>query len=239
MTARKTRMLGLIGGLSWQSSALYYRLLNEGVHAALGRHHNARSILHTLDFEHVAELGAKGDWAGVGDAMAAAARSLEAAGAECVLITANTGHLVAGPVAAAVKLPLLHIVDVAGAAIAASGIRRVGILGTKHLLESDLYPKRLRDGFAIEAVVPEKEQREAIHNIIFEELSFGRTTEAAKRTCLDAIARLTEAGAEGIVLACTELPLLLSQKDSRATLFDTTQLHVDAAVRFALGARVG
>jgi aspartate racemase len=236
MTAHKTRMIGLIGGLSWQSSVLYYRLLNEGVHAALGRHHNARSVLHTLDFEPLAEMGARGDWAGVGDTMAAAARSLAAAGADCVLITANTGHLVADRVAAAVKLPLLHIADAAGAAMAAAGMKRIGLLGTKHIVEADLYPKRLGAKFSIDVTVPRPDERDVIHRIIFEELSFGRTTEAAKRACLGTIERMTQAGADGIVLACTELPLLLSQRDTPAKLFDTTQLHVDAAIRFALGA---
>jgi aspartate racemase len=235
MTAPKTRMIGLIGGLSWQSSVLYYRLLNEGVHARLGRHHNARSVMHTLDFEPLAEMGARGDWAGVGDTMAAAARSLAAAGAECVLITANTGHLVADRVAAATTLPLLHIADAAGAAAAAAGIKRVGLLGTKYIVEADLYPKRLGANYAIDVTVPAADEREAIHRIIFEELSFGRTSEAAKRTCLGTIERLKDAGADGIVLACTELPLLLSQRDTPAKLLDTTQLHVDAAVRFALG----
>jgi aspartate racemase len=229
------RTIGLLGGMSWESTALYYRLLNAGMNKALGGHHNARSVLVTFDFAELLAYGDAGRWDRMAADLIAGAHRLVAAGADCAVITANTAHAVADEVASAIDVPLLHIVDATAAAISARGIQRVGLIGTKFCLELGFYQRRLREGHGIDAIVPGPEARQDLHRIIVDELTRGEVRADSRARSL-AIARdLAAAGAGGIVIACTELPLLMAEDDFPMPAFDTTRLHVDAMIRYALG----
>jgi len=229
------RSIGLIGGMSWESTALYYRIINREVAARLGGLRSARLLLESLDFEAVVAGQRAGAWDELAMLLAAAAQRLETAGADCVLIGTNTMHRVAGPVRAAVSVPLLHIVEVAAAAIRRAGCRRVALLGTRYTMEQPFYVEHLaRHGVA--CVVPEADDREEVHAVIFDELCRGALREASRRALQAIVRRQVRRGADGVVLACTELPLLLGPCDVDVPLFDTTHLHATAAVDFALAA---
>ncbi len=230
---KTTRTIGIVGGLSWESTALYYRLLNEMAEARHGAQHNARSVVVTIQFAQVAALARQGDWAGVAAILVDAARRLERAGADCVLLSANTAHAVAGEVAAAIGVPLLHIADAAGKAMRAAGHRRVGLLGTRTVVEGEFYRRVLQDRHAVEPVIAEAAAVQRIDAIIFDELTHGRFEAASKTYVLDTIAALGLGGADAVALACTELPLLVDQRDTAVPLFDTVRLHVAAALDFA------
>jgi aspartate racemase len=227
------KTIGLIGGLSWESSAQYYRLLNEGVRARLGGLHSARILLLSLDFAPIAELQASGDWDILDRQMADAARSLTAGGAELLLICANTMHLCAETVAAATPVPLLHIADPAIAAIKVAGFSRVGLLGTAFTMEKPFYTERMAAA-GIEAMIPGDADRAIVHGIIYDELVQGVVRDASRAEYRRIIAALIADGAEAIVLGCTEIMLLVGEADSAVPLFDTLGLHVDAAVETAL-----
>jgi aspartate racemase len=231
---RQVKTIGLIGGLSWESSALYYRLLNRGAHAALGGHHNARSVLYTVDLAEVLADAEAGRWDAVADTLIAAGKALARAGADFVLITANTAHAVAAQVGDAIGLPLLHIADPTGQAIRQQGLERVGLIGTRPTMESGFYAQRLKSSFGVEVALPSPEERADLHQVIVGELTLGRIEPAAKARCLEIVHRLQAAGAQGVVMGCTELPLLIEQRDTPVPLFDTARLHVDAALRLAL-----
>ena len=231
---RQVRTIGLVGGMSWQSTALYYCLVNETMNEALGGHHNARSVLVTVDFDDVLSPGMAGDWDAVAAILIDAVRDLERAGAECVVLTANTAHLVADAVERATDLPLLHIADVAADAIHAGGATKIGLLATRPTLESGIYADRLRDRHGIEVTCPSAEERDRLHAIIVDELAHGAVRDEARSDCIAMIGRLTEGGANGVLIACTELPLLIGQDHSPVPVFDTTRLHAEAAVAFAL-----
>jgi len=230
------KLIGMVGGLSWEATALYYRLLNEAAARALGEHHNARSVIVSVDFAEALALANAGDWDGLAVLLIDAARRLCAAGAEMVLLGANTAHIVAGQVAAAIPVPLLHIADVAGEAALAQGLRRVGLIGTRFTLESPIYADRLRERFGLQVSTPDAAGRDELQRIIIDELTVGRIEQGSRANCLDIVRRLGDAGAEAIVVACTELPLLLRPEDSPLALLDTTALHAEAALRFALAA---
>ncbi len=227
------KTIGLIGGLSWKSSAQYYRLLNEGVRARLGGLHSARILLLSLDFAPIAELQASGDWDVLDGQMADAARSLTAGGAELLLICANTMHLCAEAVEAATRVPLLHIADPAIAAVQAAGFSRVGLLGTAFTMEKPFYTARMAEA-GIEAMIPGDADRAIVHRIIYDELVQGVVRDASRAEYRRIIASLIADGAEAIVLGCTEIMLLIGEADSAVPLFDTLALHVDAAVERAL-----
>ena len=227
------KMIGLIGGMSWESSAQYYRLINEGMRAARGPSSSAKCLLWSFDFAEIALLQRLGDWDRQEKLLIDAAQRLELAGAAVLLICTNTLHKVAQGVQAAVQIPLLHIADPAGQAVAAAGIRKVGLLGTAFTMEQDFFKDRLRQ-FGLEILVPEPDDRALIHRIIYEELIAGQIHEASRAAYREVIARLVEAGAEGVILGCTEIMLLIGPSDSPVPLFDTTQLHAEAAVRAAL-----
>ncbi len=228
------RTIGLLGGLSWESTALYYRILNREVAARRGGLHSADLRLHSFDFERVVADQRAGDWDRLARLLARAARGLERAGAQCLLIGSNTMHRVATEVAAAVAVPLLHIADATAAAVAGAGLRRVALLGTRYTMEQPFYAAHLaRSG--IECLLPGIADRAELQRVIFEELCRGIVDPASKRRLLAMVHALAAQGAEGVVLGCTELPLMLAAHDLALPVFDTTALHAQAAVAFALG----
>lgn len=228
------KTIGLIGGMSWESSAHYYRIINEGVRARLGGTHSARSLMFSVDFGEIERLQHDGDWDALTVRMVDAAERLAAGGAECVVICTNTMHLMADAVAAAVAIPLIHIADPTAAAIVAAGHRRVGLLGTAFTMERDFYRARLADRFGLEVLTPDAADRGLVHRIIYEELVVGRVLPESRAAYRQVIARLVDRGAEAIILGCTEIMLLVDAGDSMVPLFDTTRLHADAAVDFAI-----
>ncbi|MEJ8635440.1 MULTISPECIES: aspartate/glutamate racemase family protein [Streptomyces] len=227
------RTIGLIGGMSWESSAEYYRLLNELVRERLGGLHSARCVLHSVDFADIEELQAAGEWERAGELLADAAKGLEAAGAELLLICTNTMHKVAGQVEAAVSVPLLHLGDATADAVRAAGLGRVGLLGTAFTMEQDFYRDRLA-GHGLDVIVPDAEGRALVHRVIYEELCLGVVREESRTAYQEVIAALVAAGAEGVILGCTEIELLIGAGDSPVPVFPTTRLHAQAAVDAAL-----
>lgn len=229
------KVIGLIGGLSWESSAEYYRLINEAVRARLGGVASARCLMWSFDFAEVEALQAAGDWDAATALMVDAGRRLERGGAEVLLICSNTMHRMAGEVAGAVSVPLLHIADPTAARVKAAGLTRVGLLGTAFTMEQDFYKGRLATRHGLDVLVPEAEDRAVVHRIIYEELVQGRIEAASRDAYRAVIARLVARGAEAVILGCTEIMLLVRSEDSPVPLFDTTALHAEAAVAFALG----
>ncbi len=229
------KIVGLLGGMSWESTALYYRLINQATRARLGGLHSARLLLYSLDFEQIARLQQAGDWDGAGRLLAQAAGGLQAAGAESLLICANTMHKVAPAVAAAVRIPLLHVVDATAGAVDRAGLRTVALLGTRFTMEQPFYTDRLRER-GLQVLVPEADDRARLHRIIYEELCQGQLLDGSRDTCGRIINELLGRGAEGVILGCTELPMLIEPHDVAVPLFDTTRLHAEAAVDWALDA---
>ena len=223
------RVIGLIGGMSWESSAEYYRLANELVRDRLGGLHSARLVLASVDFAEIGELQRSGDWDRAGEVLAGVAQSLEAAGADLLLICTNTMHKVADQVQAAVSIPLLHLADTTATAVRADGVRTVGLLGTAFTMEQDFYRQRL-ESFGLEVLVPDAEDRATVHRIIYEELCLGTVLETSRQAYREVMARLVERGAQGVILGCTEIELLVGAVDSTVPLYPTTRLHVEAAV---------
>jgi aspartate racemase len=234
VTVRQTKLIGLLGGMSWESSALYYRLINQSAHDRMGGHHNARSLMFTLDFDELNRLAAQGDWTEVAAVVSNAARSLEQAGAAFAMLTAVTPHTVAEQVESAIGIPLLHIADATGAAIRAAGLQRVGLLGTRYTMELGFFAERLQKRFGIEVMVPPEAQRTALHRIIIDELTLGVVRPELKAALLQLAADLGARGAEAVVVACTELPLLAEMDAYPMPAFDVVRLHAEAAVERAL-----
>ncbi|UKK84342.1 aspartate/glutamate racemase family protein [Sphingopyxis sp. BSN-002] len=226
------KTIGLIGGLSWESSAEYYRLLNRAVRDRLGGLHAANIVMHSLDFAPVAALQAAGDWPALDRAMVEAAGALERAGADMLLICSNTMHRCAGAIEAASTLPLIHIADPVTAAVKGSALRRVGLLGTAFTMEQDFYRGRMAEA-GLEVIIPDDAGRAAVHGIIYDELVRGIIREESRAIYRQVIGALVARGAEAIVLGCTEIMLLIGEQDSAVPLFDTLALHVDAAVEAA------
>lgn len=231
-----TRLLGILGGMSWTSSAEYYRVLNTEYAARKGGLHSAPLLLHSVDFADIAAQQKAGDWDGAGAALAEAARGLERAGAGAILLATNTMHKVAGQIEAAVNIPLLHIVDGTGAAIRAAGLHKVGLLATAFTMEQDFYTGRLRERYGLETIVPDDAGRANIHRIIYDELCMGIIRDESRQRYREVITGLVERGSEGIILGCTEITLLVGQEDSPVPVFDTTRLHTLAAVEWLLEA---
>lgn len=227
------KVIGLIGGLSWESSAEYYRRLNRQVRERLGGLHAANILMHSLDFAPVAELQAQGDWPALDRAMVEAADMLARGGADILLICSNTMHRCAGAVEAASSVPLIHIADPTAAAIKAAGLSRVGLLGTAFTMEQDFLTRRMAKA-GLDVIVPDDAGRETIHRIIYDELVQGVVNDASRGRCRDVITALVDRGAEAIILGCTEIMLLVGAEDSTVPLFDTLALHVDAAIDAAL-----
>ena len=232
-----TGLIGLLGGMSWESTQHCYRLLNEGVRARLGGLHAAQILLYSIDFAVVEQLQAAGRWADAGALLADGAARLERGGADFVVLATNTMHKVAAAIEAGVGIPLLHIADPTGAAIAARGLTRVGLLGTRFTMEQAFYRDRLAERFGLDVRVPPAAARQVVHDVIYDELCRGRIEPGSRRRLGDIAAGLAAEGAEGLILGCTELMLLLTQADVAIPLFDTTALHAEAAVERALATR--
>lgn len=228
------KTIGLIGGMSWESSAQYYAIMNRAVRERLGGAHSADTLLYSVDFGEIEQLQHDGDWSSLTARMVDAARRLEAGRADFILICSNTMHLMADEVAAAIDVPLLHVVDPAAAAIAQTGLKRVGLLGTAFTMEKAFYRDRLVAA-GLEVLIPDAADRREVHRVIYEELVAGKIEATSRAAYRDVIARLVERGAEAIVLGCTEIMLLVDQSDSAVPLFDTTSLHALAAADLALG----
>jgi aspartate racemase len=227
------RLVGLLGGMSWESSAEYYRLANVLVRERVGGLASARLLLHSVDFAEVERLQAEGRWDEAGELLAAAAAGLEAGGAELLLICTNTMHKVADAVEAAVSIPLVHIGDVTAAAVRREGLSRVGLLATAYTMEQPFLRERLAT-HGLTVIVPDADDRALVHRVIYEELCVGVVTEESRQAYREVIGRLVAAGAQGVILGCTEIELLVNQSDSVVPVFPTTRLHVEAAVAAAL-----
>ncbi len=227
------RTIGLIGGMSWESSALYYQLINREVAQRRGGLRSAQICMLSLDFQDIADRQKAGDWDGMAEILCKAARGLASAGAECVLIGTNTMHKLAPQVQAATRLPLIHIAEVTASAIVERKMHTVGLMGTRFTMEHPFYADKLA-ACGIQVFLPTEQERAQIHRIIFEELCRGEFRDASRLALVQCIESLKARGAQGLVLGCTELPLLVSQKDSVLPVFDTTALHAMAAVDFSL-----
>ena len=225
--------VGLIGGMSWESSLEYYRIINRLVRDALGSPHSCPCILYSVDFAEYERLQHRGDWSALAEKTAEIGRRLEAAGAGMLLLCTNTMHRVADQVAAAVSVPLLHIAEVTAGAAGRAGIRKTGLLGTRFTMEEEFYRGRLEKA-GLEVIVPDGADRETVHRTIYDELIAGIVSPDSRRRLAGVIRRLGERGAEGIILGCTELPLLIRPEDSPLPLFDTTDIHARAAVAAGL-----
>lgn len=226
--------IGVLGGMSWESTVSYYQVLNRGVRERLGGLHSARILLHSVDFAEIERLQVQGDWEQAGQVLAKAARSLEAGGADFLLLATNTMHKVAPALEAAVSIPLLHIADATGARLVRDGVRRVGLLGTRFTMEQDFYKGRLSERFALEVVTPDELQRERVHRIIYDELCLGVVNDASRAEYLAIISALAEQGCEAVILGCTEIALLVGQCQAAVPLYDTTAIHAEAAISAAL-----
>jgi aspartate racemase len=228
------KTIGVIGGMTWESTVPYYRDMNELVKRRLGGLHSAKVVLYSVDFAEVARMQSEGAWDESAALMAHAARSLQAAGAEVVLLATNTMHEVAHAIEAALTVPFIHIADPTGEAIRTAGFTTVGLLGTRFTMERDFYRTHLAERHGIDVVTPPEADRAEVHRVIYEELALGVIRERSRAAFAAIIKRLADAGAQGVILGCTEIPLLVRQKDSVLPLFDTGALHVRAAVDFAL-----
>ncbi|WP_299581803.1 aspartate/glutamate racemase family protein [uncultured Microbulbifer sp.] len=228
------KKVGLLGGMSWESTQLYYKLINQGVNRYLGGLHSAEIILYSVDFARVEKLQKNGDWQEAGQLLAEAARCLESAGADCILICTNTMHKVAKSVVMSVDIPLLHIADAVAEILLNKKITKVGLLGTAFTMEQDFYREYIQDKYGVTVIVPDSPDRAAVHKIIFEELCKGVLLDSSRELYLQVIDRLSAQGAEAVILGCTEIGLLVSQDNVTVPLLDTTQIHASKAVKYAL-----
>ncbi|NKF52383.1 aspartate/glutamate racemase family protein [Shewanella sp. WXL01] len=228
------KTIGLIGGMSWQSTMSYYQLINTEVGERLGGLHSAKILLNSVDFAPIAQMQSQGEWLQATQSLAEAAQALQLAGADAIVICTNTMHKVAAGVAKAVTVPLLHIVDPTAQALHSQGINKVGLLGTGFTMREAFYKQRLEDRFAIDVVTPDDKDMQLVHDIIYQELCHGVIKTESKQIYLDVIRKLEEQGAQGVILGCTEIGLLVQQADCQLPLFDTTSLHASAAVNFIL-----
>jgi aspartate racemase len=228
------KTIGLLGGMSWESSLHYYRLVNQGVRARLGGLHSAKVLLHSVDFHDVERMQAEARWDEAGAFLADAAASLERGGADLLVLCTNTMHKVAPAIEARVRIPFLHIADTTGAAIQARGLRRVGLLGTRFTMEQEFYRARLTERFGLDVRVPSEDARRLVHEVIYDELCRGQIRGASREEYRRIVASLVEDGAEGIIFGCTEIDLLLTEADVPVPVFDSTALHAEAAVDRAL-----
>lgn len=229
------KRIGLIGGMSWESTSGYYREINQGVKNRLGGLHSAELVLFSVDFDPIEKLQQQGEWQASGEILADAARKLEGAGADCILICTNTMHKVAEQVESATNIPLLHIADATGERLTQDGVKRVGLLGTAFTMEQAFYKDRLASNFGLEVVVPNAHDRAIIHNIIYQELCLGTVNEYSRAEYLRIIEQLQAEGAEAVILGCTEIGMLIKPEHTLMPLYDTTKIHAEKAVEFALG----
>jgi aspartate racemase len=226
--------IGLIGGMSWESSAEYYRIINQEVNRRLGGVHSAQCLMYSVDFEGIKRLQHEGDWERLAEAMKEAAVRLERGGADFIVLCTNTMHRLADAISASVSIPLLHIADPTAGRIKAAGLERIGLLGTAFTMEQDFYKGRLHEHHGLEVIVPDEDDRRIVHEIIYKELVLGQIRPESRQAYRAIIACLIERGAQAVILGCTEIMLLVSDEDSAVPLFDTTTIHALAAVDWAL-----
>jgi len=227
------KTIGLIGGMSWESTAEYYRIINEAVKERLGGFHSAKIVMYSVDFKEIRELQLEAGWDEATNLMIDAAKRVERGGADFVLICTNTMHKMAEEVEASISIPLLHIADVTAERIISSGLKKVGLLGSAFTMEQDFYKGRLIDKYGLEVVIPSQIKRQVVDNIIFNELCLGEIKDSSREQIETIMGNLVDDGAQGIILGCTELPSLVKQKDCSVPLFDTTAIHAKAAAEYA------
>jgi aspartate racemase len=228
------KSIGLIGGMSWESSLEYYRILNQIAKARLGGYHSAKCILYSVDFAEIETWQSQGKWQEAASALTEAGQNLERAGADIIVLCTNTMHKVAGEIQSGITIPFLHIADATAQKVRDAGFTRVGLLGTKFTMEEDFYKSRLIQGYGLEVIIPEARDRAIVHRVIFDELVVGIIKSESKKQYLEIIESLVMAGAECIILGCTEIGSLVRAEDCRVPLFDTTQIHAEAAFDWAL-----
>ena len=229
------KVIGMIGGMSWESTAEYYRIINETVRERMGGHNSAKILLYSVNFAEIETLQRKGEWQESSEIMCDAARQIERGGADCLLICTNTMHKMAPEVQSAVTIPLLHIADATAIEIKKKGIKRIGLLGTKYTMEEDFYKGRLSENYGLELLIPTEKDSNIINQVIYDELCMGMIHADSRSQFMRIISELDMRRAEGVILGCTEISLLIKQEDSSLPLFDTTAIHARAAVEFALG----
>ncbi len=229
------KTIGLIGGMSWESTLSYYKGINEGVRKSLGGLHSAKVALYSVDFAEIEKLQHQGEWDKTAEILSAAARSVEAGGADFFLICTNTMHKVAEAVEKSVAIPLVHIADATGELLVKDGIKRVGLLGTRFTMEQAFYKNRLSDKFGIDVIIPDEAEREIVHQVIYTELCLGQINNASCNQYLKIISSLHNQGAEAVILGCTEIALLVQQTQMAIPLYDTTEIHARKAVQLAIG----
>jgi len=228
------KTIGLLGGMSWESTQWYYQALNQGIKDKLGGLHSAKIILHSVDFAEIEKLQMAGDWLSAGELLTDASVSIEKAGADFLLICTNTMHKVAPQIQAKLSIPLLHIADATAEELVDRRIKTVGLLGTAFTMEQDFYKGRLEDKYGLNVIIPNKADRDIVHNVIYEELVLGKINDTSRQEYLRIIQDLSKQGAQGVILGCTEIGLLVKQQNTDVTLFDTTFIHAEKAVEFAL-----
>jgi aspartate racemase len=228
------KTIGLIGGMSWESSAEYYRMINQEMKRRLGGHNNARSLMLTVNFDEVEGLQHQGQWDTLAVQMQDAARRLEAGGADCIVLCTNTMHRVAAQIAAAVSIPFLHIADPTAETIRRQGYTTIGLIGTRFTMEQDFYRGRLEAQHGLSVLIPDQAEREGVHKVIYEELCHGKVLDASRRDYRQVIDHLQARGAQAVILGCTEITMLIKPEDVSLPVFDTTRIHAEAAVSFAI-----
>ncbi|MFT7619092.1 MAG: aspartate racemase [Planctomycetota bacterium] len=228
------KTIGMLGGMSWESTTSYYVALNEGVKKAMGEHHSAKIVLHSVDFEPIKKLQHEGEWDKTAVILGQAAKSVEAGGAEFLLICTNTMHKVAPEIEAAINIPILHIADATAEQLQRNNITKVGLLGTRFTMSQDFYKGRLIEKFGIDVVVPNEAQQAVVHDIIYGELCLGEIKDASREKYVEIIRDLHKQGAQGVILGCTEIALLVQQEHTSVPLFDTTAIHSARAVELAI-----
>ena len=228
------KTIGLLGGMSWESTVTYYRLINEGVRERLGGLHSAKIVLYSINFHEIEPLQHQRRWSEAGALLAQAAKQIESAGADFLVICTNTMHRVASQIESHIKIPLLHIADATGEEIKKAGFNTVGLLGTRFTMEQDFYRGRLTERYDLKVLVPDKRERELVHRVIYEELCLGKIREPSRDQYATVIQGLLDRGAQGVILGCTEISLLVKPEDVRTRLFDTTAIHAYRAVEWAI-----
>jgi len=228
------KTIGLIGGMSWESSIEYYRIINEATKAKLGGLHSAKSIMVSVDFAEIEILQHQGKWTEAAHMLIETAKNLENGGADFIVLCTNTMHKVADDIQANIKIPLLHIADATAQLVKESGIQKIGLLGTRFTMEEEFYKGRLSQKYGLSVNVPNAQQREIVHRVIYDELVLGKIEQHSKEQYIGIIEQMVAQGAEGIILGCTEIGLLIHEQDSQVPLFDTTRIHAEAAVEYAL-----
>jgi len=227
------KTIGLLGGMSWESTISYYRAINEGIKNSLGGFHSAKIVMYSVDFEPIEKLQHQGDWDAVAALLCEAAKNIQSAGADFLVMCTNTMHKVAPQIENEIDIPLLHIADATAETIVKNGIGKVGLLGTLFTMEQDFYKSRLIDRYGLDVIVPNSDDRQVVHKIIYEELCFGNFNEGSKAEYLRVIDSLASQGAETVILGCTEIGLLVNQSDTKVKLLDTTEIHAQKAVEYA------